>query len=98
MFSFLGKEGAVALRLPSEAREAFLNRYKTAVSEQYGSVMKEYVVVPDGLLRKTEDLRRARPGGPLSDPKRTKSAGKQTLSPDVELVTQSGRGGCAPQT
>ena len=57
MFSFLGKEGAVALRLPSEAREAFLMRYKTALSEQYGAVMKEYVVVPDGLLRKTEELK-----------------------------------------
>ena len=57
MFSFLGKEGAVAIRLPSEAREAFLKRYKTALSVQYGSVMKEYVVVPDGLLRKTEELK-----------------------------------------
>ena len=57
MFSFLGKEGTVALRLPTEEREAFLKKHKTVLSEQYGKVMKEYVVVPDGLLKKTEELK-----------------------------------------
>jgi hypothetical protein len=57
MFSLLGKNGAVTLRLPAEAREEFLKKYKSGLSVQYGATMKEYVVVPDGLLRKTEELR-----------------------------------------
>ncbi len=56
MFSFLSKEGHVALRLPKEEREAFLEKYETQLSVQYGKVMKEYVEVPDDLLAKTEVL------------------------------------------
>jgi hypothetical protein len=29
MFSYLSKSGVLALRLPEEARETFLNKYKT---------------------------------------------------------------------
>jgi hypothetical protein len=56
MFSFLTKEGQLALRLPDEEREAFLKKYKTALCEQHGRVMAEYVVVPDALLKKTQEL------------------------------------------
>jgi hypothetical protein len=56
MFSFLDKEGKVGLRLPKEEREKFLTDYKTELSVQYGAVMKEYVVVPDDLLKKTDEL------------------------------------------
>jgi hypothetical protein len=58
MFSFLAKDGGVALRLPAEAREAFLTKYKTKLAEQYGAVMKEYVVVPASLMRKPAELKR----------------------------------------
>lgn len=58
MFSVLHKDGSVALRLPSPEREQFLKKYKTALSAQYGSVQPEYVVVPDALLKKTNELRR----------------------------------------
>ena len=58
MFSVLTKEGSLALRLPAKAREAFLERYKTTLCEQYGHVMPEYVVVPDALLKKTRELSR----------------------------------------
>jgi len=57
MFSFLAKDGTLALRLPAEEREAFLRKYKTTLAEQYGAVMKEYVVVPDVLLTKTAELK-----------------------------------------
>jgi hypothetical protein len=57
MFSMLTKEGQVALRLPAGEREAFLEKYQTVLSVQYGTVMKEYVVVPAGLLAKTEELK-----------------------------------------
>ena len=58
MFSLLTKEGWLALRLPSDAREAFLKKYKTKLCVQYGTVMKEYVEVPDALLKNTQELRK----------------------------------------
>jgi hypothetical protein len=58
MFSVLHKDGSVALRLPAAEREAFLKKYKTTLSSQYGTVQPEYVVVPDSLLAKTNELRR----------------------------------------
>lgn len=56
MFSFLAKDGVLALRLPSGEREEFLERYDAGLMEQYGRVMKEYVSVPDELLGNTEEL------------------------------------------
>jgi hypothetical protein len=56
MFSFLDDAGSLALRLPSEAREEFLTAYRTSMVEQFGRVMKEYVVVPDALLKDTGEL------------------------------------------
>lgn len=56
MFSFLAKTGRLALRLPEPEREAFLKTYETALCEQNGAVLKEYVEVPDSLLTKTEEL------------------------------------------
>ena len=56
MFSMLTKEGEVALRLPAGEREAFLEKYQTTQPVQYGTVMKEYVVVPAGLLERTGEL------------------------------------------
>jgi hypothetical protein len=57
MFSYLSKTGTLALRLPAEAREEFLKKYKTRLCEQYGVVQKEYVEVPDALLEKTAELK-----------------------------------------
>jgi hypothetical protein len=48
----------LTLRLPAAERESFLARYKTTLSEQYGHVQPEYVVVPDSLLAKTPELKR----------------------------------------
>ena len=56
MFSFLSKERKMALRLPEGERENFLEKYETELCVQYGAVMKEYAVVPDSLLRETEEL------------------------------------------
>lgn len=58
MFSFLTKEGRLALRLPEEEREAFLKKYKTKLCEQHGTVLKEYVEVPEALLAKTAELKK----------------------------------------
>jgi TfoX/Sxy family transcriptional regulator of competence genes len=56
MFSLLTPDGTLALRLSTADREAFLKRHNTALCEQYGSVMKEYVRVPHDLLRNTMAL------------------------------------------
>ncbi|NQV40906.1 MAG: hypothetical protein HQ506_01015 [Candidatus Marinimicrobia bacterium] len=57
MFSFLDKQGVMALRLPNSARESFLVEFKTSLSEQYGAVMKEYVSIPQDMLESTSDLK-----------------------------------------
>jgi len=57
MFSLLlSPSGRMALRLPEDAREQFLKKYKTTLFEAYGAVMKEYVAVPDSLLQNTKQL------------------------------------------
>lgn len=56
MFSFLDATGAMALRLPTAARDAFIEQYATTLAEQHGRTMKEYVVVPDDLLERTDEL------------------------------------------
>jgi TfoX/Sxy family transcriptional regulator of competence genes len=56
MFTLMGPSGTLALRLPEEEREKFLRKYKTKLYEAYGAVMKEYVAVPDALLRNTKQL------------------------------------------
>jgi hypothetical protein len=58
MFSYLSKDGKMALRLPSEERESFLKKYKTTLCEAYGVVQPEYVVVPDALLASTRELKK----------------------------------------
>jgi hypothetical protein len=58
MFSFLTKAGKLALRLPEEQRDAFIKKYKTNLCEQHGTILKEYVEVPDALLKKTQELKR----------------------------------------
>jgi TfoX/Sxy family transcriptional regulator of competence genes len=56
MFSYLSKAGVMALRLSERDREAFLKKYATRLCTQYGVVQKEYVEVPDSLLRNPKEL------------------------------------------
>jgi hypothetical protein len=58
VFTYLSKTGVMALRLPEIEREAFLKKYSTRLCIQYGIVQKEYVEVPDNLLRKPSELRK----------------------------------------
>ena len=57
MFSFLDKNGNLSLRLPEDERKAFITKYKTGLSEQHGTVLKEYVLVPGKLLQDTNTLK-----------------------------------------
>jgi hypothetical protein len=58
MFSYLSKQGKVALRLPTGEREAFLKKYKAKLCDAYGRVQPEYVEVPDSLLSSTHELKK----------------------------------------
>jgi|SRR6185312_1833099 len=57
MYSYLSKDGFLALRLPEPSKNEFLEKYKTTLVTAYGIVQKEYVTVPDNLLAKTDELK-----------------------------------------
>ena len=56
MFSFLTPTGSLVLRLPAGAREAFLQRHAATLHEAHGTVMREWVSVPDVLLADTAEV------------------------------------------
>lgn len=58
MFSLLGKDGSLGFRLSKEDREEFLMKYKSKLMEQYGAVMKEYVLITDQLLNSPKELKK----------------------------------------
>jgi TfoX/Sxy family transcriptional regulator of competence genes len=58
MFTLLQDSRSLAIRLPEDKREEFLKKYKTTLFKAYGVVMKEYVAVPDELLKKTKELQK----------------------------------------
>jgi TfoX/Sxy family transcriptional regulator of competence genes len=57
MFTLL-HQSRLAIRLPENERNAFLKKYKTKLFEAYGTVMAEYVAVPDALLKNTKELQK----------------------------------------
>ena len=57
IFSYLSKDGKLALRLPTKEREAFLKRYKATLCQAYGRLQPEYIEVPDSVLAKTAELK-----------------------------------------
>jgi hypothetical protein len=58
MFSYLHPSGAMALRLPEDAREEFLKKYSSTLFQAYGVVQKDYVTVPGALLENTKELKK----------------------------------------
>ncbi len=58
MFSYLSKDGTLNLRLPKDAIDPFLTKYKTKLCEAYGVVQKEYVVVPAALFKNTVECKK----------------------------------------
>ena len=58
MFTFLSESGTLAIRLPEKERESFLKKYNTSLMEAHGTIMKEYVVVPDTLLKNINELKK----------------------------------------
>jgi len=58
MFTLLHASRSLAIRLPEDKRDEFLQKHKTKLFEAYGVVMKEYVAVPDALLKNTKELQK----------------------------------------
>ena len=56
MFSYLTPTGTLALRLPADLRQEFMDRHGASLQEAYGIVQKEYVSVPSALLADTGAL------------------------------------------
>jgi hypothetical protein len=58
MYTFLSPTGELAIRLGRDDREAFLKKYKTKLFKAYGTVLVEYVAVPDEMIGKTSVLKK----------------------------------------
>jgi hypothetical protein len=58
MFTLLNPPRTLAIRLPEQERDRFLKKYNSTLFEAYGAVMREYVTVPDTLLRNTKELQK----------------------------------------
>jgi hypothetical protein len=56
MFTILGADGVMGLRLSPSDREAFVAAHGAGLYEAYGAVMKEYAAVPPALLADTAAL------------------------------------------
>lgn len=54
MFSFVGKDGTVAIRLSPEDKKAYELEHKTGDVIQYNAVMRGYVPISEDQLRDTE--------------------------------------------
>ena len=57
MYSYISKDGFLALKLAKEDREAFLEKYNTTLVYSYGIIQKEYVTVPDSLLQNIDEMK-----------------------------------------
>lgn len=57
MFSYFEKDGSFGLRLPEKEKEEFLKKYKTALFISYGVVKKEFVLVPDKVLKNMNEIK-----------------------------------------
>ena len=58
MFTLLHQGNRLAIRLPEDKRQEFIKKYNAKLFEAYGAVMKEYVAVPDVMLKSTNKLRK----------------------------------------
>ena len=57
MFSFMAKTGSVGIRLPKKERAYYLEKFKTTLFQNHkGPVLKEYVQIPDAILKNTDVL------------------------------------------
>ena len=51
MFSYLDRDGSMALKLPKQELDIFIEKYKTDFHRAYGIVQKDYATVPIRCLK-----------------------------------------------
>jgi hypothetical protein len=56
MYSFVSADGEVCVRLSTQGRQDFHDRHGGGEVFQHGRVMKEYVLLPVALLKRSDDL------------------------------------------
>jgi hypothetical protein len=56
MYTLLHQSERLAIRLPEALRAEFLKKYRTKLFDAYGTVMPEYVAVPEALLKRPKEL------------------------------------------
>lgn len=56
MFSMINKEAEFGIRLPKSTQESFKAKYNSREFLSHGSIMRDYVWIPDELLAKPEEL------------------------------------------
>lgn len=54
MFSQLKKMGEIGIRLPTNEAQKLKEKYNTIGFKSYGALMKDYVLIPEELLKNTE--------------------------------------------
>jgi len=58
MYSFVSKEGEIALRFGKEDLEKFVKEYNTKDCIQYGAVMRGYAEIPESVYSNKTELER----------------------------------------
>lgn len=57
MYTFMGKEGVLGIRLEKADYLAFREKYQVGDLKSYGAVMREYVPIPQKLFEDTDSLK-----------------------------------------
>jgi len=58
MCTYLSEDGVLRIRLAKADQEEFMKKYDATHPTAYGIVQKDFVEVPDALLKKTKDLQK----------------------------------------
>ena len=58
MFTYLDQSGTLGMLLPHDEGEAFVKKFDTAPFVSYGVVKKDWVTVPEALLKNTGELKK----------------------------------------
>jgi hypothetical protein len=56
MFAFLAADDSLNIRLPEATRQEVIRMHKARLAEQHGAVLKEYVVIPEKLLKDKKQM------------------------------------------
>lgn len=92
MYTMMRKDGALGIRLSKEDREIFMEKFDAVPFENYGSMIKEYVEVPESVLMDTkimvEYIIKSHEYAKTLKPKSTKKAAQSASKSKRKAVTK----------